>query len=105
MINTFDESKVSMTMNSLNKSLKLNEHFTELTKDNIDTIKYNGYDIKTSISGLSVVTASITRNGKEITPADVTSIPGTVNVTYNVSFSYSGNPITKIFTQTINVTN
>ena len=105
IINTFDESKVSITMNSLYKSLKVNEEFTELTKDNIDTIKYDGYDIKSSISGLSVVTTSITKNSKEITPADVTTSTGTVKVNYSVSFTYAGNPISKTFTQTINVTN
>ena len=105
IINTFDESKVSVTMNSLYKTLKVNEHFTELTNENIDTIKYDGYDIKNSISNLSVITTSITKNSKEITPADVTSSTGTVKITYSVSFTYSGNPITKTFTQTINVTN
>ena len=92
-------------MNSLYKTLKVNDQFTELTKDNIDTIKYDGYDIKTSVSGLTVTTTSITKNGIQITPSDVTKTTGTVKINYQVSFTYSGNSITKTFTQTINVTN
>lgn len=105
IINTFDESKVSVTMNSLYKTLKVNDQFTELTKDNIDTIKYDGYDIKTSVSGLTVTTTSITKNGIQITANDITKTSGTVKVNYQVSFTYSGNSITKTFTQTISVTN
>ena len=92
-------------MNSLYKTLKVNDQFTELTKDNVDTIKYNGYDIKTSISNLTVTTSSITKNTKDITASEVTNSTGTVKVNYIVSFTYAGNPITKSFTQTINVTN
>ena len=105
IINTFDEAKVSVTMNSLYKTMKVNDQFTELSSIDIDTIKYNSYDIKNSITGLTVVTNTITRNGLTINPSDVTTTTGTVKIDYTVSFSYSGNPITKTFTQTIIVTN
>ena len=85
--------------------MKVNDQFTELSSIDIDTIKYNSYDIKNSITGLTVVTNTITRNGLTINPSDVTTTTGTVKIDYTVSFSYSGNPITKTFTQTIIVTN
>ena len=104
IIGSIDESLITVTMNSLNKTLKLNESFTELNPSNIDTIKYNGFDIKSSISGLTVTTNSITRNGQNITPQDVTTTTGNVSVQYTVSFIYSNKYITKKFTQNINVT-
>ena len=105
IIDNFDKSKVSVTMNSLNKTLKLNESFTSLTPSNIDTIKYNGYDIKNAVTNLEVITSSITRNGYVVAPENVTKEVGSVSVTYTVSFTYSSTVITKTFTQTINVTN
>ncbi|MBQ4570865.1 MAG: hypothetical protein IJB21_04130, partial [Bacilli bacterium] len=83
----------------------VNDQFTELTPSNVDTIKYDGYDIKSSISELTVTTTSITKNGIQITPSDVTKTTGTVKINYQVSFTYSGNSVSKSFTQTISVTN
>ncbi len=105
IIDKFDSSKVSVTMNSLNKTLKLNDSFTTLGPSNIDTIKYNGYDIKNAVTNLEVTTSSITRNGSVVALENVTKEVGTVSVTYNVSFSYANNKISKKFTQTVNVTN
>lgn len=105
IIDKFNPFNVSVTMNSLNKTLTLNEAFNTLGPSNIDTIKYNGYDIKNAVTNLEVTTSSITRNGSVITPENVTKEVGTVTITYNVSFSYVNNKIEKKFTQTINVTN
>lgn len=105
IINTYDPSKVSVTMNSLNKTMALNESFTSLTPENIDTIKYDGYDIKNAVSDLTVSISSITKNGQSIQESEITSSVGTTYVKYTLSFTYASNKATKTFTQTINVTN
>lgn len=104
IINNFDTSKISVTMNSLSKTHKVNEAYQTLTPSNVDTIKYDGTDIKNSVTGLEVTISEVTKNGKNITTEEITTSPGTVTIKYSVSFMYLGNKVTKTFTQTVNIT-
>ena len=100
-----DESKVSVTMNSLNTSLKVGSTYNKLTSSNIDTIKYDGLDIKNEVVALNVQIADITKDGAPLSAELISSSAGTATVKYKVTFSYKNTNITKTFTQTVNVTN
>lgn len=100
-----DESKVSVTMNSLNTSLKVGSTYNKLTSSNIDTIKYDGLDIKNEVVDLNVQIADITKDGAPLSAELISSSAGTATVKYKVTFSYKNTNITKTFTQTVNVTN
>ena len=98
-----DEEKINVTMNNLSLTLNKNDSFNELTKNNITSIKYDGVEIKQSVTNLSVITSSITKDGSpsNTTPNDLTSNTGTYNITYTVTFVYNRASISKLITQTV----
>lgn len=105
-INTgINENKVSVTMNSLNTSLKTGSTYNMLSSSNIDTIKYDGVDIKSSVSSLTIEVNEIVRDNTSIALEQITTLPASVQVKYKVSFVYSGKTIVKTFTQNVTVTN
>ena len=98
-----DESKISITMSNLNLTLNKNDSFEELNKNSITSIKYDNVEIKQSVSNLSVITASITKDGSSssVTPNDLTSNTGTYTITYSITFVYNGATINKSINQTV----
>ncbi len=98
-----DESKINVSVNNLNLTLKKGDSFTELNNNSISSIKYDGVDIKQSVTNLSVVTSTISKDGtvSNITPNDLTSNTGTYTINYSVSFVYNNKSITKAITQTV----
>lgn len=100
-----DENKISIGANSLNISLKTTGTYNKLTTSNIDTIKYDGVDIKKEVSSLNVEISEIIRNNTSIAIEQINTLPGSVQVKYRVSFKYKNKTIYKIITQVVNVTN
>jgi hypothetical protein len=100
-----NENKISVTANSLNISLKTTGNYKKLTTSNIDTIKYDGVDIKNEVTSLNVEINEIIRNNTSIAIEQVNTLPGTVQVKYKVSFKYKDKTIVKTFTQIVTVTN
>ncbi len=100
-----DTNNINVTMNGLTAAFKVNDPFTELNTNNIETITYNGSDIKASISNLSVNISSIVKDGSTdvITKDNLTSVAGTYKITYTVTFNYKTTSVSKTFTQTIAV--
>ena len=88
-----------------NTSLKVGSTYNKLTSSNIDTIKYDGLDIKNEVVALNVQIADITKDGAPLSAELISSSAGTATVKYKVTFSYKNTNITKTFTQTVNVTN
>ncbi len=98
-----DPNNITVTMNGLTGSFKVNDLFTELNTNNIETITYNGTDIKNTVTDLIVIASSIVKDGSTdvITKDNLTSTPGTYKITYTVTFNYKTATVTKTFTQTI----
>lgn len=104
VVQGIDEYKVSMS--NLDVTYNVGDSFNELNASNITSITLNGTEIKSSVSGLSVVTTSISKEGSEetMTPQSITASAGKYKVVYSVSFNYNGgNTINKSFTQNITV--
>ncbi|NLC48051.1 MAG: hypothetical protein GX758_01645 [Tenericutes bacterium] len=100
---TASEGNFSVSMIGLTGSLHVGDSYTELNTSAVSSITYNSIEIKSSVSNLEVVTASIKKVGgsTNLTPSQITESTGTYNIVYNVSFSYLGTPVTRSFTQTI----
>ena len=100
---SIDENDISVTMSDLDLHLSIGATFKELNKSSVTSIKYKGNEIKPQVSGLSVVTSTIVKEGSNdsITPDKVTASAGTYKITYTVSFKYLKTPINKVLTQTV----
>ncbi len=105
-IDVLDESKISITMEGLNASYSIDGKFTELSTDMISSIKYDNVEVKSKVTGLSVITGTITKTGDPTwtgAPADITATKGNYSVNYSVSFVYKTLKINKTFTQAVTV--
>ena len=101
-----DESKIAVTMEGLNAEYRLNDTFNELLYTSISSIKYNGTEVISKVTGLSVITSAITKVGEPTwtgAPGDITDLKGTYKVSYSVSFVYSMKTINKTMIQTVAV--
>ncbi len=100
-----DTKNFDVTMNNLNKTLKVNDTYTVLDNSSIASIKLNGNDVKSSVTDLSVSYTSITKDGSSdsVSIDNFTSTAGTYKIIYTVSFKHEETSITKKFTQTVTV--
>ena len=100
-----DTKNFDVTMNNLNKTLKVNDSYTKLDSSSVSSIKLNGSDIKNSVTDLSVSYTSITKDGssENVSIDNFTGTAGTYKIIYTVSFKHEGTSITKKFTQTVTV--
>lgn len=97
-----DESKVVIKMNGLYQSLTVGASYKELGTYAIDSITYNGKNIKSDVNNLSVTTVAIKKSDNtSITPNDITAAKGKYIAEYSVSFTYKNKHITRSFTQTV----
>lgn len=106
VFNSSVEQNYNVVMNGLSLVLNIGDKYKELNTSNVSSITLNGEEIKSGVSGLSVITTSIVKEGSNvnITPDELTNTSGTYKVTYTVSFSYMGSgSITRTFTQTVAV--
>ena len=101
---TIDPDKVKISMSGLNQSLNVGDKYSTLTKSAIDSITYDGSDIMSEVTSITVDARSITKEGGgDVAEADVTKEAGTYKVTYLVDIIYSEKSISKTITQTISV--
>ncbi len=98
-----DQEKITISMKDLNLNLTKDSDFNELNDSSVTSIKYDGVEIKQSITNLNVILSSISKDGElsTITPNDLTQNPGTYIIAYTVSFVYNGAYINKLMEQTV----
>ena len=99
-----DDFKVNV--NGLTSTIALNGQYNELNQDAIASIIYKSNDIKSSVTNLSMVTTSITKENDTTwkgTPNEIPVAAGTYKITYTITFNYLNNSISKTVIQTITV--
>ena len=83
-------------MNGLYQSLTVGASYKELGTYAIDSITYNGKNIKSDVNNLSVTTVAIKKSDNtSITPNDITAAKGKYIAEYSVSFTYKNKHITR----------